>query len=51
MKPRGQLTRQEVAKVDWLKATSQSFAIMRQLVMRFRDILRGSDPKIGGLAG
>jgi hypothetical protein len=44
IKPRGQLTRQEVVKVDWLKATSQNFAIMRQLAMRFRGILRGSDP-------
>jgi hypothetical protein len=44
MKPRGQLTQQEVVKMDWLKATSQSVAIMRQLAMRFRGILRGSDP-------
>jgi transposase len=44
IKPRGQLTRQEVVKVDRLKATSQNFAIMRQLAMRFRGILRGNDP-------
>jgi hypothetical protein len=27
---------QEVVKVNWLKATSPSFAIARQLAMRFR---------------
>jgi transposase len=44
MKPRAQLTWQEAVKVDGLKATSPAFAIMRQLAMRFRGILRGSDP-------
>lgn len=31
-------------KVESLKETSPSFVVMRQLVMRFRGILRGSDP-------
>jgi transposase len=44
IKPRGQLSRQEVMKVESLKETSPSFVVMRQLVMRFRGILRGSDP-------
>jgi transposase len=44
MKPRALLTEQEAAKVDWLKGTSPAFAMMRQLAMRFRGILRGSDP-------
>jgi transposase len=38
------LTEQEAAKVDWLKRASPAFAMMRQLAMRFRGILRGSDP-------
>ncbi len=49
IKPRGQLSRQEAMKVDLLKETSPSFAVMRQLAMRFRGILRGSDPsKLAG---
>jgi transposase len=44
MKPRAQLSWQEAAKVDRLKAASPAFAIMRRLAMRFRGILRGSDP-------
>ena len=49
IKPRGQLSRQEVMKVNLLKETSPSFAVMRQLAMRFRGILRGSDPsKLAG---
>jgi transposase len=44
VKPRGQLTRQQEVKVDWLKATAPAFAIMRQLAMRFRGIFRGNDP-------
>jgi hypothetical protein len=39
MKPRGQLTRQDEVKVNWLKATAPAFATMRQL-----GIFRGSDP-------
>jgi Transposase len=49
MKPQAQLTRQEVVKVNWLKATLPSFVTARQLAMRFRSMLRGSDPsKLGG---
>jgi transposase len=44
IKPRGQLSRQEVMKVESLKETSPSFVVMHQLAMRFRGILRGSDP-------
>jgi transposase len=44
IKPRGQLTHQEEAKVNWLKAAAPAFAIMRQLAMRFRGIFRGCDP-------
>jgi hypothetical protein len=44
IKPRGQLSRQEVMKVESLKETSPSFVVMRQLAMRFRGILRGGDP-------
>jgi hypothetical protein len=44
IKPRGQLSSQEVMKVESLKETSPSFAVIRQLTKRFRGILRGSDP-------
>jgi transposase len=44
IKPRGQLTRHEEVKVNWLKATAPAFVIMRQLAMRFRGIFRGRDP-------
>jgi hypothetical protein len=44
MKPRAQLTWQDALKVNWLKGASSGFAIMRRLAMRFRGILRGSDP-------
>jgi hypothetical protein len=44
IKPRTLLSPSEVVKVDWLKATSPAFATMRQLAMRFRGILRGTDP-------
>jgi hypothetical protein len=43
IKPRGQLSQQEAAKVDWLKPVSPVFATMRQLAMRFRGLLRGRD--------
>ena len=44
IKPRGLLTEAQAAKVDRLKATSSDFATMRQLAMRFRGLLTGSDP-------
>jgi transposase len=44
IKPRGQLTEEQAAKVDVLKATSAEFASMRGLAMRFRGILKGADP-------
>lgn len=44
MKPRGQLTPEEEEKVDSLKVSLPNFAVMRGLAMRFRGILRGSDP-------
>ena len=48
IKPRGQLTDEQAAKVDMLKATSTEFASMRGLAMRFRGILKGADPgKLG----
>jgi Transposase len=43
IKPRGLLTEAQAAKVDRLKETSSDFATMRQLAMRFRGILKGSD--------
>jgi hypothetical protein len=39
IKPRGQLTEEQAAKVDMLKATSAEFTSMRGLAMRFRGIL------------
>ena len=44
MKPTRQLTPSENAKVVVLKQASPSFVVMRQLAMRFRNILRGEDP-------
>ena len=44
IKPRGQLTEEQAAKVDMLKATSAEFTSMRGLAMRFRGILKGADP-------
>ena len=55
IKPRGQLTDEQAAKVDMLKATSTEFASMRGLAMRFRGILKGestrtaADAKISAL--
>jgi transposase len=43
IKPRGLLTAPQAEKVDLLKCSSPDFATMRQLVMRFRGILRGRD--------
>jgi transposase len=43
IKPRGLLSAAQAIKVDMLKATSSELATMRQLAMRFRGILRGSD--------
>jgi transposase len=45
IKPRGLLTEAQAAKVDQLKETSSDFASMRQLAMRFRGLLKGSDPE------
>jgi hypothetical protein len=45
IKPRGLLTRRQAKKVDVLKQTLPIFACMRSLAMRFRGLLRGSDPK------
>ena len=42
VKPRGQMTPQQIASVDALKIESAEFTIMRQLAMRFRGLLMGS---------
>ena len=42
VKPRGQMTPQQIARVDALKIESAEFTIMRQLAMRFRGLLMGS---------
>jgi transposase len=44
MKPTPTLTPSEAAKVVALKKASTSFVEMRRLAMRFRGLLRGSDP-------
>jgi hypothetical protein len=44
-KPRGLLTFHQAEKVDILKQTLPIFACMRSLAMRFRALLRGSDPE------
>jgi len=44
MKPGGQLTPEEAEKVDSLKVSLPSFAVMRGLAMRFRGIFHGKDP-------
>ena len=44
MKPTPMLTPSEAAKVSALKEASPSFIGMRRLAMRFRGLLRGSDP-------
>ena len=41
IKPRPLLTKRQATTVDALKAASSEFAVMRQLAMRFRGILRG----------
>ena len=41
IKPRPLLTERQATTVDALKAASSEFAVMRQLAMRFRGILRG----------
>jgi hypothetical protein len=43
IKPRALLNQSEAVRVDWLKTTSPAFATMRQLAMRFRGLLRGTD--------
>jgi len=43
IKPRGLMTERQAEKVDMLKAASAEFRSMRQLVMRFRGILRSRD--------
>jgi hypothetical protein len=43
IKPRGLLTEAQAAKVNRLKETSSAFGMMRQLAMRFRGLLKGSD--------
>jgi len=50
IKPRGQLTEEQAAKVDKLKATSTEFASMRGLAMRFRGILKGLIRRSRGIA-
>jgi hypothetical protein len=42
---RGQMTTQQVANVDALKAASAEFIAMRRLAMRFRGLLRGGTPE------
>jgi hypothetical protein len=46
IKPRGLLTSHQAEKVDILKQTLPIFACMRSLAMRFRALLRGSDPDV-----
>ena len=46
IKPRGLLTETQAAKVDRLKEISSEFATMRRLAMRFRGLLKGSDPEL-----
>ena len=46
IKPRGLLTEAQAAKVDRLKEQSSDFATTRQLAMRFRGILKGSDTEL-----
>ena len=41
VKPRGQMTPQQIASVDALKIESAEFTIMRQFAMRFRGLLMG----------
>jgi hypothetical protein len=41
VKPRGQMTPQQIASVDALKIESAEFTIMRQLPIRFRGLLMG----------
>ena len=45
IKPRGLLTEAQAVKVDQLKEISSDFATMGQLAMRFRGLLKGSDPE------
>ena len=45
MKPTPTLTPSEAAKVAALREASPSFVTMRRLAMRFRGLLRGSDPR------
>ena len=42
VKPRGQMTPQQIASIDALKIESAEFTTMRQPAMRFRDLLMGS---------
>jgi transposase len=44
LKPRGLMTRQELATTTELKRAAPAFATIRQLAMRFRGILHGRDP-------
>src|SRR5258708_1267719 len=44
LKPRGLMTRQELATTTELKRAAPAFATIRQLAMRFRGILHGPDP-------
>jgi hypothetical protein len=46
IKPRGLLTSHQAEKVDILKQALPVFACMRSLAMRFRALLRGSDPDV-----
>jgi transposase len=41
VKPRGQMTAQQAANLDALKAASADFTAMRRLAIRFRGLLRG----------
>ncbi len=43
MKPRGQMTAKQVAKVDAMKAVSSEFAAMRRFAMRFRGLFRSGN--------
>jgi hypothetical protein len=42
--PRGELTVEQAAKVDMLKAASPEFASLRGLATRFHGIMKGADP-------
>ena len=45
VKPRGQMTARQIAKLVALKSASTEFGAMRRLAMRFQGLLRGGTPE------